>query len=61
VIRETGIPLRRGTNTTIGGYLCEKLGVIPDLGTVYRESGHAFTVTKRDDRHIEELEVVREG
>jgi CBS domain containing-hemolysin-like protein len=61
VIREAGIPLKRGINSTIGGYICEMLGIIPELGTVFKESGYAFTVTKRDDRHIEELEVVMEG
>jgi len=59
--RRVGVHLGRGLNTTIGGYVSEKLGVIPETGTVYRESGFAFEVTKSDARRVEELEVRREG
>ena len=61
VSRRIGVHLRRGFNTTIGGYVSEKLGVIPEEGAVYREGGYRFRVVQTGTRHIEELEVEREG
>jgi CBS domain containing-hemolysin-like protein len=59
--RDLGIILKRGYNTTIGGYIAEKLGVIPDEGKSYEEAGWVFKITRRDTRHILELEVMKKG
>jgi magnesium and cobalt transporter len=58
---EVGVFLKQGYNSTVGGYLCEKLGFIPDVGYTYEGSDHIFTVTRRDDRHILEIEISRKS
>ena len=57
---ETGIALAHSINRTIGGYISEKLGVIPEVDTEYHESGYTFRVMKRDARRISSLEVRRQ-
>ncbi len=56
---EVGVDLKQGHNSTVGGYICEKLGIIPEAGFTYEASGHIFRVTRRDDRHILEVEISR--
>ncbi len=56
---ELGIMLGKTVNSTIGGYVCERLGVIPKKGAEYRESGYTFTVIEGDARHISRIEVGR--
>ncbi len=58
---EVGVPLKQGYNSTLGGYLCEKLGFIPKVGFAYEGAEHIFTVTRRDDRHILEIEITRKA
>ncbi len=53
---ELGIVFGRSVNRTIGGYISEQLGIVPQIGTEYHESGYTFIVTERDDRHILRLE-----
>ncbi|MEW5815271.1 MAG: hemolysin family protein [Spirochaetota bacterium] len=55
--RELGIGLSSSYNKTIGGYLCERMGIIPEKDAVYKESGYNFKVTDRDDKHIISLEI----
>ena len=54
-----GIQLKKGYNGTVGGYLCERLGEIPEIGRTHEEGGILFTIAKRDDRRIQEIEVHR--
>jgi CBS domain containing-hemolysin-like protein len=54
-----GLVLRSSYNRTIGGYICERLGVIPDEGARYEEGGYVFTVAERDDRRIRRVEIER--
>lgn len=61
VSAELGVTLPRGLSSTVGGFVCERLGRIPPVGAVYRERGLVFTVRRADLRHIEELEVSREA
>jgi putative hemolysin len=56
---EAGVALKQGYNSTVGGFLCEKLGFIPDVGFIHEEAGYVFEVKKRDDRHVLELEIIR--
>ena len=57
---ETGVTLSGSLNRTIGGYISEKLGMIPEVDTEYHESGYSFRVLKRDDRRIASLEIRRQ-
>jgi CBS domain containing-hemolysin-like protein len=56
---EIGLVLRRSYNRTIGGYLCERLGVVPPRDGTYTEGGFLFRVTDRDARHVKEVEITR--
>ena len=56
---EIGLTVKSGYNRSLGGFLCEKLGVIPEEGRVYEEGGFSFKVTRCDDRHVQEIEIVR--
>ncbi len=60
VARYLGVTLGTGLATTIGGYVCERLGHIPVVGEEYRERGIVFTVTESDPRRILELEARKE-
>ena len=62
-MHEIGLVLRRSYNRTIGGYLCERMGVVPARDATYSEGGFLFRVTDRDARHIKEVEIsrVKEG
>jgi CBS domain containing-hemolysin-like protein len=57
---ETGIPLRKLNYDTVGGFVCEHLGRIPEVGTAYEYGGYRFRVLERDDRHIIKIEITRE-
>ena len=58
---EINIVLDQGLNSTIGGFLNEKMGIIAEVGRTYEASGFIFTVTGRDARHITSIEVVRKN
>jgi len=50
-----GIRLRRSYASTIGGYICEQIGIIPQEGAEYREAGYVFKVDKKSERRVERL------
>jgi len=54
---EVGITLRQGYNSTVGGLLCERLGMIPPAGHVFEEAGFRFEVTEADERHVIRVEI----
>jgi CBS domain containing-hemolysin-like protein len=56
----TGIRLEKGAYDTVGGYLMDRIGRIPEPGTSYRGRGAVFTVTKATARTIDAIRVVRE-
>jgi len=56
---ETGIPLKRSNYDTVGGFICEQLGRIPDIGTTYEHGGYLYKVVERDERHIIKIEITR--
>ena len=58
---ELGIRFRRSHTSTIGGYLSEQIGVIPEENTEYRESGYVFRIDKRADRNVERIVVSEDG
>jgi CBS domain containing-hemolysin-like protein len=56
---DTGIPLRKLNYDTVGGFVCEHLGRIPEVGTTFAYGGYRFQVLDRDDRHIIKIEITR--
>ena len=56
---ETGIPLKKSNYDTVGGFICEQLGRIPEIGTTYKHGGFLYTVLERDERHIIKIEITR--
>lgn len=56
---ELGISLTPSINSTVGGYLSERIGRIPAVGEVYEEAGCRFIVTARTDRSILRIDVER--
>jgi CBS domain containing-hemolysin-like protein len=56
----TGIRLEKGAYDTVGGYLMDRIGRIPEPGTRYRGRGAVFTVTRATARTIDAIRVVRE-
>lgn len=57
--QELGITLAPSVNSTVGGFVSERLGRIPDKGDAYEEAGYRFLVTERSDRTIRQVEVSR--
>lgn len=57
---DTGIPLRKLNYDTVGGFVCEHLGRIPEVGEPFDHGGYRFQVLERDDRHIIKIEITRE-
>ncbi|MBN2738660.1 MAG: HlyC/CorC family transporter [Spirochaetales bacterium] len=57
--KETGISLEKGDFDTLGGFLCEKTGQIPQQGFKMIIDSVEYTVLDRDDRHIKTLEIRR--
>jgi putative hemolysin len=55
--QKTGIDLEQSQNDTSGGFLCEKLGEIPKIGTIYTGKGAVFKVLERDKRQIKKIEI----
>lgn len=58
---ELGIPFTRSHTSTIGGYLSEKMGVIPEENQEYGEAGYIFRIDRRAERHIDRVEIRRES
>jgi len=56
---DTGIPLRKLNYDTVGGFVCEHLGRIPEVGEAFEHGGYRFQVLERDDRHIIKIEITR--
>ena len=53
----TEIKLEKNNNETLGGYLCEKMGIIPPVGTEYSEGHVRFTVLDGDSRAISRVQI----
>jgi putative hemolysin len=56
---DTGIALRKLNYDTVGGFVCEHLGRIPEVGTSLDHGGYRFQVLERDDRHIIKIDITR--
>ena len=56
---ETGIHLKKHNYDTVGGFISEHLGRIPEVGAILEHAGYRFQVLERDDRHIIKIEITR--
>ncbi|MDC7220774.1 MAG: hemolysin family protein [Spirochaetales bacterium] len=52
-----GITIPKGHNQTLGGYLCEKLGLIPASGTDWDEGKARYIVVDADKLHIRNVRI----
>jgi len=53
----TGFPIVRGNYDTVGGYLCNRLGIIPEIGVTFEDKGVLFKVLDSDARYIKRIEI----
>lgn len=53
----TEIKIKKGNNETLGGYLCERLGIIPQIGKVFREGNIKYTVLDGDRLAISRVRI----
>ncbi|GEM_PF-1749714 len=56
---QTGIDIEEGVYDTVGGYICDRLGRIPQKGETCDFGGTFYRVLDRDERHIKSLEVLK--
>lgn len=49
--------IKKGSNETLGGYLCEKLGVIPEIGTEYKDENLKYKVLNVDSLTIRSVQI----
>jgi CBS domain containing-hemolysin-like protein len=54
---ELGITFNKRYNNTIGGYICEQLGIIPKKDTVYSQGSFTFKVLDSDERSVKKIEI----
>jgi putative hemolysin len=54
---DTGVVIRRGQYDTLGGFLCERLGKIPDIGDSFEENNILYEIIDRDERSIKTVKV----
>jgi CBS domain containing-hemolysin-like protein len=51
------VRIKKGNNETLGGYLCEKMGEIPEIGRVYKTHSLKYTVLEGDNLAISSVRV----
>lgn len=42
---------------TVGGWVMEELGYVPDIGAQFTFEGHQVTVTQVEKRHVKEIQI----
>jgi CBS domain containing-hemolysin-like protein len=57
VIEQTGAPIEEGDYVTIGGYLFELFGRIPEEGDCVEREGWTYRVTEMDRRRVDKVVV----
>ena len=57
LLNQTGFNIAKGNYDTVGGFLCDKLGIIPQTGVTFEEKGILFNVLDSDERHVKKIEV----
>jgi putative hemolysin len=58
---DTGVIIRRGQYDTLGGFLCERLGRIPDVGDRYEENNILYEIIDRDERSIKTVKLSKKA
>ena len=56
---KTEIKLQEGAYDTIGGFLSDRFGKIPEKGVTAEIDGLFFRVLDRDDRHVKSVEILK--
>ena len=56
-----GINLSSENCETIGGFICEKLGSIPQEGNFILAEGYKFTVIKMEDNRVKKIKMQKDG
>jgi CBS domain containing-hemolysin-like protein len=57
--RHTGFELPDdGDYTSLGGFIVEMMGRVPEPGTVLDRMGHRFLVKTADERHVTKVEIM---
>ncbi len=57
--RQVGIELPdAGEYNSLGGFIVEMMGRVPESGTVLEELGHTFLIRSSDERRISKVEIV---
>ena len=56
---ETGVVIRHGQYDTLGGFLCERLGKIPNIGDSFEEHNILYEIVDRDERSIKTVKVTK--
>ncbi|MBX3181935.1 MAG: HlyC/CorC family transporter [Polyangiaceae bacterium] len=59
--RYLGVDLEDGDFHSLGGFIIDRLGRVPTVGATVSEFGLDFIVTRADERHVVEVEIVREA
>jgi putative hemolysin len=56
---DTGVVLRRGQYDTLGGFLCERMGKIPEAGDIFEENNILYEIIDRDKRSIKTVKLTK--
>ncbi|MBB6481339.1 transporter associated domain-containing protein [Spirochaeta isovalerica] len=51
------LKLKKGNNQTLGGYICERMGVIPLINAEYRDYKLKYTVFDADKHCIKSVRI----
>ena len=51
------LKIKKGSNETLGGYICEKMGIIPEIGKVFVEDRIKYTILDGDNLSISSIKV----
>ncbi|MDA3810756.1 MAG: CNNM domain-containing protein [Spirochaetaceae bacterium] len=51
------LKIRKGNNQTLGGYLCERLGVIPEIGAEFIDGLLKYTVLDADKLYVRKVKI----
>ncbi len=58
---ETGIRLKKRNSDTVGGFVCELLGEIPQAGRSLEHADVEYRILERDERHVKRIEILWKG
>lgn len=59
--RYLGVEFEDGDYHSLGGFIIDRLGRVPGVGSMVSEFGLDFVVREADDRHVMKVEIIREA